>query len=196
MERKIRVTIEIILIVIISAFLTLTINSRYERNKAIAELENSIFSCQNSIQELYDDLQGEKDYFIQNQRITLSRLNYNIERARDFYDERDVLGEMYYARPSLSYLEDLYKFILWDGFNDVELFGICVKPFLETYFDGDLWAFLDDLDTYLQTDDGMKAYLALRSYYTLNPDTSFQSYCCVYEYYYGTPCIHTHNKTK
>lgn len=97
---------------------------------------------------------------------------------------------------SLLYLEDLYRFILVDVLEDVELFDMCTGPFLKVDFSGDLWLYLDDLDSYLQTDNGAKAFATLSEYFGTNSDKSIVSYCCVRAKILKTTCIHSEKGTK
>ena len=181
-----------VLAALIGALITTVIYKYIQRNKVIAEFEQNIYMCQNALSEPYDGLQRGYSYFQSRPRDRISRMNHSREQAQDIYNGQDVKSALYHGRPSLLYLRDLYDFILADEFEDVELFGVCTKPLLQTYFDANLWTFLEELDSYLQTADGAKAYKALTDYYAVAPtELPFISYCCEYEYLTGIPCVHT-----
>ena len=177
---------------IISSLITMAIYTGIERHRAIAEFGQYIYICQQSLLRTHNDMHAGRDFLHFSPKNTANHMNQSREHAQDIYQ----CESLDHIRQSLLYLEDLYRFILVDVLEDVELFDMCTGPFLKVDFSGDLWLYLDDLDSYLQTDNGAKAFATLSEYFGTNSDKSIVSYCCVRAKILKTTCIHSEKGTK
>ena len=177
---------------IISSLITMAIYTGIERHRAIAEFGQYIYICQQSLLRTHNDMHAGRDFLHFSPKNTANHMNQSREHAQDIYQ----CESLDHIRPILLYLEDLYRFILVDVLEDVELFDMCTCPFLKVDFSGDLWLYLDDLDSYLQTDNGAKAFATLSEYFGTNSDKSIVSYCCVRAKILKTTCIHSEKGTK
>lgn len=173
-------------ILMVGALMATIINNIVEQRIAVSEFEKKLYMCQQSMIRTSENLKNDRSFLVLSPKDITTYMHYTQEMAQNLY----AGNELNRFRPSLLYLEDLYQFILIDELDNSELFELCAGPLLQTHFSDSLWAFLDELDLYLQTDDGAKTYATLAEYQGATGDTQFVSYCCVQAEITGIPCIH------
>ena len=115
---------------IISSLITMAIYTGIERHRAIAEFGQYIYICQQSLLRTHNDMHAGRDFLHFSPKNTANHMNQSREHAQDIYQ----CESLDHIRPSLLYLEDLYRFILVDVLEDVELFDMCTGPFLKVDF--------------------------------------------------------------
>ncbi len=73
---------------------------------------------------------------------------------------------MRYDRPCIRYLDALYRYVTIDSLEDPAQIWEYARPYFEVHYEYEegIWAFLDDLDTQLETQSGQTALTAVEEY--------------------------------